>query len=236
MRIVHSLWSKPLLKNRWFLEGQFAPSIWLYALSFTYAKLLTDKVVLYTDDKGLDLLGVIPYDEINLALNDLKNEHQKFWALGKIIAIEKESLGSIHIDGDVFLKSKAILPALRFKDEDVVCQMIEAGHLFETGYKYQLPFFNNVFKNAQITGYGYVDYAYNCGLLGFNNVKLKDEFTSNFKYMVDYAKQDEGIMFKMDGKYEPNVILEQYYLASLCESSKYKAKFILDPVRVDKVN
>ena len=225
-----------MLKNRWFLEGQIEPSIWLYALSFLYAKKVSSEVFLHTDTIGEKHLSCIPYDKIYLSLDELEDEHEKFWAFGKIKALENEPLGSIHIDGDVFFKSKAVIPYLNFKDFDVICQMVEGGNLFSEGYENQLPYFDNALKSTHIPGYGNVRKAFNCGVLGFNNLELKNQFLYNFKTMVKYAKLDKAIMFKMDGKYEPNIILEQYQLAGLCELNNYKIKFILDPVEVDKRN
>lgn len=237
MRIAHSLWTKPLVMNRWFLENQLEPSIWLYALSFAYAKRISDKVVLHTDDLGYDFLNCIPYDKIYLSLNELEDEHQKFWSYGKILALENEPIKSIHIDGDVFLKKSIIIDRLHFKnDEDLICQMIESGYLFDVGYKNQLPYFNNAFRNVKIKGYGIGERAFNGGVLGFGNQKLKDEFIKNYKKMIFHSKKDENIMFNMDGSYEPNIILEQYYLASLCEYRNDKIKFVLDPTEVEKVN
>ncbi len=236
MRIVHSLWTKPLLKNRWFLEGQLEASIWLYALSYLFAKQVGDKIILHTDDIGKKYLEPIPYDEIHLSLNDLKDQHQKWWSYGKIKAIELEPLGSIHIDGDVFLKKPTLRKHLDFKDSDVICQMVEAGHLFEKGYRDQLPYFDYALRNVQIEGYGYGEKAFNGGVLGFNNADLKERFIWNFKTMVKACEVDHGIMFQMDGKYEPNIIIEQYQLAGLCDLKKYKVKFVLDPIEVDRRN
>lgn len=227
MRVIHSLWSKPLLKNRWFLENQFKKSLYLYALSFLYLKERGFEVVLHTDDLGKELLSKIPYDAVHTTLNDLKNTHQKFWAAGKIKSLENEDLGVIHIDGDVFLKSDKILPLFKQK-YDVLTQMVEGGVLFEKGYKPQMPYFDNALKNVTIEGYGYTDKAYNCGVLSFKNTELREQFVWNFETMVGECIRDVDIMFNMNGNLEPNIILEQHQLAGLTELKGYTPKFLLD--------
>lgn len=224
-----------MLYNRWFVENQLEPSIWLYALSFLYAREVADKVVLHADDLGLEYLDVIPYDEVYPTLNQISDVHQKWWAMGKVIALENEPLKSVHIDGDVFLRNPELIrEKFAMKGFDMVCQMVERGHLFAGGYEPQMKYFDHALRNVVVKGYGWCDYALNCGVLGFRKKSLRDEFIKNVKTMVGESSKDHSIMFLMDGKYEPNIIVEQYMLAGLAELTKSKIQFILDPIAVDK--
>lgn len=235
MRITHSLWTKPMLHNRWFVENQLEPSIWLYALSFLYAKEVADKVILHADDLGMKYLDAIPYDEVYPTLNQISDVHQKWWAMGKVIALENEPINSVHIDGDVFLRNpKLIREKFMMQGFDMVCQMVERGHLFSGGYEPQLDYFDHALRNVEVRGYGWCDYALNCGVLGFRKKSLKNEFIKNVKVMIAESSKDHSIMFLLDGQYEPNIIVEQYMLAGLAELTRSKIQFILDPVEVDQ--
>ncbi len=231
MRIVHSLWAKPMQENRWFLENQLPKSVWLYGLSLHYAQRLSDEVVLYTDKTGREYLGCLPYTEIIDYGDELDEIDPKWWAYGKIKAIEKEALGSIHIDGDVFLRSGKILPVLR-KKADVVCQMLEQGSHFEGAYIPQFKYFKEVceeglFEHKQ---------AFNGGVFGFFCEELKKLFLQEYKSLIDRATSDVGIMQKMDGKYEPNIMAEQWLISYLTERSGSRVNFVLDPKEVDERN
>ncbi|HAA16899.1 MAG TPA: hypothetical protein DCE41_36375 [Cytophagales bacterium] len=232
-RVVHSLWTKPMAYNRWFIEGQLDASIWLYALSYLYAKEVADEVILHTDDRGQEILSLIPYDEVLPTLNSLDQVHQKWWAMGKVAALEAEPLGSVHIDGDVFLRDPKAIAGLLFDEEhDLVCQMIEQGHLFTGGYVPQLPHFDHALRNVEVPGYGLGKKAFNCGVIGFHNAELRKQFLANTKMMVAECTQDDFIMQKLDGQYEPNIIVEQYMLAGLVELMDAKVRYILDPEEV----
>lgn len=231
MRIVHSLWAKPMQSNRWFLENQLPKSVWLYGLSLHYAQKITDEVVLYTDKVGSEYLSCLPYTEIIDYGNELNTIDPKWWAYGKIKAIEKEPLGSIHIDGDVFLKSEKILPVLK-KKADVVCQMLEKGGHFEGAYIPQFRYFKKVCSEELMRH----KQAFNGGVFGFFCEELKGLFLQEYKSLIDRATSDVGIMRKMDGKYEPNIMAEQWLVSYLAEKLGSRVNFILDPIEVDKRN
>jgi hypothetical protein len=85
------------------------------------------KKILHTDSLGKELLGFLPYDEIHLTLNVLNdlNIHERVWAAGKIWAQEAEPIGSLHIDGDVFIKTEKLRDLIFNSKKDLVTQNIE---------------------------------------------------------------------------------------------------------------
>ena len=97
MRFVHSYWTAPNSKNR---------SIDIICSAYSVFKIhqLGQKIVLYTDDYGKELLKDIPYDEVYTILNGLdKKINPHIWSASKFISMQYEPLDSIHIDNDVFI-------------------------------------------------------------------------------------------------------------------------------------
>ncbi|SNR45794.1 DUF6734 family protein [Dokdonia pacifica] len=226
MIVIHSLYSLPLLNDRWGLQHQFEKSFFLYYLSFLYAKRLGYEVVLHTDDIGYELLKNIGYDRIELSLNDLKPEDATFWSLGKIRALELEGLNSIHIDGDVFLKSNQI-KTLFESDYDVLTQMIESQDAFNHDYVPQIGLLNSV-SNVLTSN---IKHSYNCGVLAFKDTQLFIEYANLFRELVAIYKNDLKIkdFYKNEFRYyEKMLIIEQYSLPVLTNKLNKNPKFIIN--------
>lgn len=116
MHFVHSFWTKPYETNRWYMNDTITTkaNVLLYTLSFLYLKSLNQKVVLYTDDKGKELLDFIPYDEIYLTLNDIPQDNPvMLWAQGKMYAMKNEPLDAIHIDADVMIMKNECIEKIK---------------------------------------------------------------------------------------------------------------------------
>ncbi|WP_299761712.1 DUF6734 family protein [uncultured Dokdonia sp.] len=223
MIIIHSLYSLPLLNNRWGLQNQFEKS---YYLSFLYAKRLGYEVVLHTDNAGYELLKNIGYDRIELSLNDLKPEDSTYWSLGKIRALELEGLHSIHIDGDVFLKSNTI-KSLFESDYDVLTQMIEAQNAFTNDYVPQVDLLGSV-SNVLVSD---IRHSYNCGVLAFKDTQLFIEYANLFRELVSIYKNNPKIndFYKNEFRYyEKMLVIEQYSLPVLTNKLKKEPKFIIN--------
>ena len=222
IRICHSFWSKPMAEKRWDvqLRPQLVSNVWLYSLSAVFAKLIGAEIVLHTDTTGKNLLGFIPYDHVYLTLDPHDYDHE-FWASGKIIAQEAEPLGSIHIDGDVFIKSKHTINLDHFSRSDVIVQSREtAAGWYEPaidGVRAVLaqrdPELFRVFDPGRWD-------AYNCGVVGFNSRELKDAYITGYKRM--YGLLMIGKPFH--NTWCPDLAIEQAWLhriASLHDSRVY---------------
>jgi hypothetical protein len=227
MIIIHSLYSLPLLNNRWGLLDQFKKSYYLYYLSFLYAKKLGYEVVLHTDNTGFELLKGIGYDRIELSLNEFTQEDSTFWSLGKIRALELEGLNSIHIDGDVFLKSKVIKTFFE-SNYDVLTQMIASQDSFTKDYVPQINLLNSV-SNLLVSD---IKHSYNCGVLAFKDAQLFKEYAQLFRELVAVYKSDIKIndFYKNEAFkfYEKMLIIEQYSLPVFANKLKKKSKFIIN--------
>lgn len=223
MRIFHSLWTKPALDKRWDQANQLESNIWLYTLSVLYAKSIGLEIVLHTDSLGKSLLSHLPYDAIYTTLNNIPDSIPTMvWAYGKFEALKNEPIGSIHIDGDVFLKKPEIIKELNFDSSDVIIQNSEG-----MGEHYKDPE-KQLIKHGIISdNFLNTDFAYNCGIVGFNNAKLKNQYLNFYLDSINKVSNVRSIknMMLNDRYFCVDLPLEQHSLAVLCQ--KYKVKELL---------
>lgn len=225
MKIIHSLWTLPLLNNRWNIREQYEKSFNLYKLSFLYAKQLGYEVVLHTDSMGYHLLKSINYDRVELSLNELDKKDSKFWALGKIKSIEIEGKNSIHIDGDVFLKSENIKNIFN-TNFSVLTQMIESEKSFIDNYLPQLNFINSLSSILKSD----IRYSYNCGVLCFKDWELFEEYNRLIRDIINFYHKNisvENFYNNHLSYYERMLIVEQYSLPVVVKKMKKTPEFIL---------
>lgn len=230
LRIVHSFWTYPMISTiRWNESQQLQNNLWILALSVIYAKKHNNvQLILYTDDIGYNLLKDMPYDEIYTTLNDIKTGpySEVFWAQGKFYAMQNEPLCSIHTDFDVFLKSdKCIDTLLEINNYDLIVQDTE----FANG-----PEYNNQ-KQTLLSKCGIntiSDYAYNCGVIGFNNKELKEKYFNNY-----FCNKEKIRQALVDKKISPacyDLNIEQEYLYKI--SKNYNTKTLLGIKNWNKYN
>lgn len=237
MRIVQSLWTKPLINNRWGVENQLESNIWLYALSLHYINELNCESILHTDDYGKYIFGFLPYNEIHLTLNKIKDNNPIFWAQGKMYVYKEEKIGSIHVDGDIFLKNKdKILPLLEYNNYDLIAQNYEDGNskIYKSLYemiskliddKSRTELFNN--NNLSI----------NTGILGFNNIELKNKYINGYFNFRDKISQNINFIdFSKDKMFSPDMVIEQLWLQTICNENKCNLKLILPPLFDKEIN
>lgn len=221
MRLFHSLWTKPALDKRWDTSNQLESNIWLYTLSVIFAKKQGFEIVLHTDTLGKKLLGHLPYNQIYTTLDKIPSSiPTMIWAYGKFVALKEEPLGSIHIDGDVMITTSKCADSLK-GDYDLIIQNKEPS------YSYILD---------KLAPYGFTSkgffttsYAYNCGIVGFNNSTLKQSYL-DFYFKETTAVAKNNILKKQmteDKHLCVDLPLEQWSLSVLSEKN-YKVKSLLE--------
>lgn len=191
-----------------------------YTLSYIYARNAGIDIKLHTDLYGKHLFNHIPYKEIIVDLEDINYYDCDLYAFPKIHALENEPLGSIHIDGDVLLKKESLKSLLDFSDYDCIVQSYEDKTSF--GFRYDesmkacsnLPFKDYVTKEC--------NQMYNCGILGFNNKELKDEFIVEYKRLAESYKDNK---IEEVGRV-PDLVIEQKLIYDLT-NNKYNVKELL---------
>jgi hypothetical protein len=140
-------------------------------------------------------------------------------------AMEKEPLGSIHIDGDVFIKQPTALGAIQNSTADAFVQNLESKLEAAPAYV------NAAEKLAHISfprgTTRKLDNAYNTGILCFNNINLKSLFLGTDFKMAEIVIKDERCieLLNNDKSCAPDIILEQKFLYDL--SKNYKVSCLL---------
>lgn len=235
IRIFHTLWTKPLREDR------IPVTLLCYAISLHYAKQMAAEVVLHTDSFGAELLSMLPYDEIYIDLDAIPENIKRFWAYGKLFATSKEPIGSVHIDGDVFLKDPSLIRYFQ-TDDDLVTQS-EEGEQWRTDYTYELSQAAiNLDYLPNDVGL-YYPLSYNCGVVQLNNPKLKDIYLDTYFRTVERSladtTYDERVKlikgcFGNRGSIIPDIVAEQQFLHEL--ALDYKTSTILSgDVRTDGI-
>ena len=192
-----------------------------FALSSIYAKRSGFNINLHTDKKGYEYLKMCPYDNIYVDLDDIDLPAKRLYAAVKFKVMENYPLGTIHIDGDVLLKNSNLINLLNFDDYDCIVQSVEAPPIYGYGWAYSA----SVWDNCE-----YPEWAnreckimYNCGVIGFNNRTLKNEYFTTYWNMYEQFLE-KGI----EKSSVPDLIIEQQFLYDLCKSKDYKTKCLID--------
>lgn len=206
MKYIHSMWSKPATKDNFdntydvkYLNKNF----YSYLLSTLLIKKMGYEIELYCDEKTVEYYNMIPYDRINVIDFDNDGVDSKFWIWGKIKTHCLMNEPYVHVDGDVFLFRDII--GNKLENYPVVVQSIEnfntIGNNFNEIYLNSInPFDVNEF-GIDWNKYGLT--AYNCGVIGFTDMNIKNEYANKVKEMLtkistnnnfnDYKKKYSGM-------------------------------------------
>ena len=167
----------------------------------------------------------IPYDGIYTMLEGL-HVPKYFWAAGKVFAQKFIDRGDVHVDTDVFFLSDRCINMIDKYEFDVVAQELEItaldiehqGNWYKRHYDFLTSHKVEINPNK---------YALNCGVIGFNDRKLKKRYIaqySNFAKKVSKInpeKYDGGLEF-----YAPDLILEQMNLCNVIDEHNAKVLVI----------
>jgi hypothetical protein len=229
------MWTLPATGTRWGISNQLNANIWLYANSVAYAKKNGFEIALHTDTQGKEILGFLPYDEIHLTLNNI-TAHKNFWAIGKIFAQEAEPLGSIHIDGDVFIKRPDTIDMKLYAKTDLIVQNTErAGFI----YRGNLDHVKHALLHARKHDlYEMVNFdrgtAYCCGIAGFNSRELKDAYIAGYRELYNILMSDPDFLTALKNGTEmcPDLVLEQYWLESVARLQRANPYILIDATKI----
>ena len=152
-----------------------------------YAKRSGFEIVAHCDERAKEYLQLAPYDDIIIDLEGITPiANSNIYAWSKFAAMKSESLGAIHIDGDVFLKDEKLIELLNFDDYDCIVQCLENTRTYGVNATLVWNMSKNAFKNID-----YPDWArtqckqmYNCGIIGFNNEELKQQYFDTYEDMI----------------------------------------------------
>lgn len=220
----HSFWSKPMTEiSRWGYNNTIIKNAWYFAWSvLSLKKHIPDaKINLHTDEYGSVLLQNIPYDNILIDLEGIR-DNKYLWAAGKIKALSEEELGAIHIDGDVIISSDEFLNKPQFSNADIIVQSLEPVLYFkETEYAKILlrELCQDYFESS----------ACNCGLVQINNQELKDEYIRRYYFLASKLERQKNIFDTINERNKHltfDLLFEQASLFKACKDGAYKLKVL----------
>lgn len=224
MNLVHSLWSQPLFDSTPVdRQVKTVTMLWCYASSVAYAKHHNQHIRLYADEYAASLLSFLPYDDI-LKLEVPDGTPSIFWAAGKFSAYAQMKPGDIHIDGDVFLQTSAVMLLLNYAEKkkyDLLVQCIENdGNCNSDVYDSAIDVLNSHGIKYNDARFPKFSQAYNTGLIGFNDMQLRDRYVSLYFDAMDQIKSKPGIIADLDkATTAPDIILEQQALFELAKNN-----------------
>lgn len=204
-RFVHSFWTKPSNDNE-----KLKKHMMYFATSLAWLKKNNFPIVLHTDSKGKELFKDFPYDEIYTTLDNIPDDiNPSFYAYGKFLAMQQEDLGSVHIDGDVFIKTKELGDKILNSESPCLVQHIESKESIDRFYRlWDYP--ESILEGLN------TDSAYNCGVVKINDAKLKEEYYNKYLAMTQECnKLDFPHSYQI-----PDLLCEQLLLRNLCKDAE----------------
>ena len=219
IKLIHSFSTKPLEnKSMYYIDNlhHLISDIWIYTLSAAYARREGFDIELYTDSLGALLLSKAPYTKIHTDLDNISNDiHPRFWACGKVYALEAAGNNTIHIDGDVFIKDAKLLDVGK---TDFIVQNEESCNYVEGGEA------NRIDKDfaSFLQEYGIdtsISTPYNMGVIGIFNPALRDKYISAYKDLAIKISSKFQESLNKDNV-TPDLFVEQLQFSQLSENYK----------------
>ncbi|UZO81753.1 hypothetical protein NBT05_04615 [Aquimarina sp. ERC-38] len=206
MRIIYSLNTYPIANNRWNMGNRFDNTIYMTAGSILYTQMWYKDITLYVDPIGYEYLSGLPCRVIKV---DFKQDLE-LWMESKLYAIEEQREPFVHLDTDVFLKKP-----LEFEFEKVIVERKDIGYYC---YEPLINFFDDYCKDLHLWD-STIPYAWSCGVIGFKDFALRDEFLSFYRILKNTLSDNRGDYDKFiedyPGYLEIALLLEQYNLTSM---------------------
>jgi hypothetical protein len=231
MQIYHSFWDGGYSTMNETLHD-------LHELSVLTSLQNFGNIHLITTERGKEFLQDLPYTSIQLFDSEIDSRYGSFWSVGKIFAIEqilKKRQPFLHIDYDVFFFKPLVSEVL---NTDVLIQDIEGkesvlGYGTEKFYEVckDLKFFKDGLVNMETNGINLsnnlrVDFAYNCGILGGNDIDFFSNYVTQIKDFIE-SPINYDVFESHDGLDHISCILEQFSLAIMCKNSNIKVRPLL---------
>jgi hypothetical protein len=236
MKIIHSFWTKPFLKNIISKGSTEFKADWVnlelyfmsWALSCCSFKRYYPDVVLYTDSLGkkilVDILG-LPYSKSHTNLDLMSNCNPNLWAIGKIYTYNLQDEPFLHVDSDVFIWEKF---SSQFTNQGIVAQNEEFNDSL-----YRQEFENIINKMDFIPADVLKMYqdkneirAANTGVFGGNDINFIKGY---IQLVLNFIEKNTENVSKTDSSLI-NHFYEQYFLWVHAKTKKMKINYLLHNV------
>lgn len=184
-KVVYSHWTKPSDGKFVGFNSEQAFVACTY-LSVMYSLKWAEKVELVTDQAGYELLVEkynIPYTHVVVGLDNLNHISKLHWSIGKMYACAIQEEPFMHQDNDVVWFKK---PPRRILMARASFQNIERDEQAHRFYRCMMNHADKYFeKKKPFVDYGKI-YAVNCGIMGFNDLSVIDDWYDHALEYIDY--------------------------------------------------
>jgi hypothetical protein len=238
MKYIHSMWSAPAMKNDFDIDFLLR-NFYLYLLSVLLIKKHGYCIDLYCDKQTYDIYSMIPYDNIHVIDFSSDGVSKIFWIWAKIKAQMLVDEPYVHIDGDVLMFRDIIGDKLESGQYSAVVQSTENQKTI--GDWYDRVYVNTTnpylkWNNKYNIDWNKYDAAYNCGVIGFNDMKLKHQYLNTVKNLLVDLSNDPT--FQYDGNKYGGIFMltEQTYLYNLLNENKVKPLEVIPLEEIEKCN
>ncbi|MCF8716355.1 hypothetical protein JM658_16110 [Joostella atrarenae] len=229
MKIIHSFWSKPSsevnfltekFNGGWKHHKYFCMS---WALSCLTFQKQYGEIELITDIAGkkilIDKLN-LPYSNVRLDLEDLKNYPKELWAIGKIYSYMLQEEPFIHVDNDIYIWGKL---GSEYENAELVGQNLD---LYEGHYHFAMNHLKELdfsFPHELVEDFKIQKKfkATNAGIIGGNNLDFFREFGDRSFWFI---KKNLDKMNKTLIGSSYALIYEQYFFSVLARLYKTPIK------------
>ncbi|MEP2935286.1 MAG: DUF6734 family protein [Gilvibacter sp.] len=215
-KIIYSLNVQPLVEGRWSQGNRLEETIYMTALSVLYSHIWYPEIELFVDQTAFQFLHMLPC-KVTVMDHD---EHNDLWMKSKIHAMARQEAPFVHLDTDVF-----ITKPIDFDFEHCILERKELA--YQRHYKLQVDFFSKL-HGLPPSWHTNLGYSFNCGVFGFADMNLKNQFIDNY-YRLEHvykANQKAFEPIKRIG-YEPCIVIEQYNLACLLADKNISPTLLL---------
>lgn len=215
-KILYSLNVEPLVEGRWSQGNRLEETLYMTALSVLYSHIWYPNIELFVDKTAFEFLHMLPC-KVTLMDHDFQDD---LWMKSKIYAMSKQQEPFVHLDTDVF-----ITKSIDFAFEH--CMLERKERSYQRHYKLQVDFFSGL-DHLPPTWHSSLGYSYNCGVFGFANMQLKNQFIDSYYRLENVYKANKTAFepLKRIG-YEPCIVIEQYNLACLLAAKNIEPTLLL---------
>lgn len=238
-KAVHSYWNHSKSEDNFSGFASFKDMLASTILSLLIAKPYFEEFELVTNNYGKSILIDkldLPYTSVRTDLNKWDNLNPIFWGFMKICAYAIQDKPFLHIDNDVYLITK---PSEEFLNGKLCFQSIETPFEdFYGWYKILLETAKKAKSFPNIINKHGVDYAFNCGVAGANDLEIIKEWVNCSAAYVLSHKNKEFFDNSENYLQHQNLLHEQYFIASLSKIKGYEnnkdVQFILNSNDIHK--
>lgn len=208
-------------------------------LSSIYAKNSGFEITLFCDYDFKQLMDKSQHkciEEVDEFKNiDIYNDiNRRIFAWPKFIVLDKVNRDTIHIDCDVFLKTKNCQSLFNgYNDYKVICQHKEKLCFTEVNESY-INSFESV-KHLKFPDFVVKEVPQvmpNNGILMINDQKLWEEYKDLYWSMIELSKQYgiNEVLYSC-----PDLIFEQYFLDQICKKNNIDIKYVFPQENFDEI-